>query len=151
MSDIRIFVCFDVVHDADLFEEFRAQADRHASGFALSGHSEPGSMSPRWEDGVRARVRAADEVIVICGEHTADSVQTSAELRIVQEEGGPYFLLWGRREIMCTRPVNARSDDSMYSWTAEILSDQITQTLRKANPPAVPEHLKRAPIAPRSS
>ena len=56
-----------------------------------------------------------------------------AELRIAQEEQKPYFLLWGRREIMCTKPTGAKSSEGMYSWTSQILQDQITLTTRKAH------------------
>jgi hypothetical protein len=150
VPDVRIYLSYDVDHDGDLFKELVAQSERSTSGFQISGHSEARAMSERWEERLRARMRAADEVIVLCGEHTTDSVQVSAELRIVQEEGVPYFLLWGRREIMCTRPVGARPDDCMYSWTGEILRDQIVQTIRKAQPLAVPANLKRVPSMPRS-
>lgn len=150
MTDVRIFLCYDVDHDGSLQREIVAQADRHGSGFELSGYSEACAMSGRWEERLRSRIRAADVVIVLCGEQTVNSVQMSAELRVVQEEGGPYFLLWGRREIMCTRPTGARNDDCMYSWTPEILRDQIVQTIRKSQPISVPANLKRAPSASRS-
>jgi hypothetical protein len=92
---------------------------------------------------VRRRIREADEVIVICGEHTEASTSVSAELRIAQEEQKPYFLLWGRRESMCTKPVGAKRDEGMYSWTWEILQNQIVTTLRNAEPLEIPEHYKR--------
>jgi hypothetical protein len=96
-----------------------------------------------WDERVRRQISRADEVIVICGEHTASSVRVSAELRLAQEEQKPYFLLWGRRERMCTRPVGSKRDDSMYSWTWEILQDQIVTTLRNARPREVAERYKR--------
>jgi hypothetical protein len=103
------------------------------------------------DERVRRRIRGADEVIVICGEHTAKSVRVSEELRIAQEENKPYFLLWGRRESMCTRPSSAKASDSMYSWTREILHDQITTTLRNAQIQEVPEDCKRITSATRRS
>ena len=98
----------------------------------------------RWEVRVRHRISEVDEVIVICGEHTAASLNVSAEVRIAQEEQTPYFLLWGRREIMCTKPSGSKSADDMYSWTSEILQNQIRVTLRDAQPREIPAHLKRA-------
>ena len=89
-------------------------------------------MTDGWDETVRRQISEADEVIVICGEHTASSVRVSAELRVAQEEQKPYFLLWGRREEMCTRPVGSKRDDTMYSWTWEILQNQITATLHKS-------------------
>jgi hypothetical protein len=83
-------------------------------------------------EGVRRRIREADEVIVICGEHTEESMGVSAEVRIAQEERTPYFLLWGRRESMCTKPRSAKRDEGIYRWTSEILQSQILLTLRNA-------------------
>jgi len=41
-------------------------------------------------------------------------------------------LLWGRRATMCTKPIGAKPAEGMYSWTREILQDQMTLTLRKS-------------------
>ena len=65
-------------------------------------------------------------------------------IRIVQEERTPYILLWGRREIMCTKPVGAKPAEGMYSWTRQILQDQITLTLRKARADAMAETVRNA-------
>ena len=100
-------------------------------------------MTDRWHAGVRRRVRAADEIIVICGEHTASSERMNAELRIAQEEHKPYLLLWGRRERMCSMPVAVKRTASMYSWTRETLAHLIAQTLRDARPPEIPEDCRR--------
>jgi hypothetical protein len=145
MSDVRIFLSYDLEHDGDLWDVILAQSQESASGFEISGRSEPRDMTDPWEERQRRRIRDADEVIVVCGEHTADSLRMSAELRIVQEEEKPYFLLWGRRGTMCTRPTGSRSHDSMYSWTPDILRTQIAMTLRNAHPAEIPESIKRAP------
>jgi hypothetical protein len=97
-----------------------------------------------WTASARNRIRAVDEVLVICGEYTDASSRMAAELRIVQEEEKPYVLLWGRRERMCTKPEGAKSTDVMYSWTRDILERQITETLRNSKPPVVPESCKRS-------
>jgi hypothetical protein len=52
---------------------------------------------------------------------------------------------------MCTRPFSAKAKDSMYSWTREILHDQITMTLRSAQIQEVPEDCKRMTGATRRS
>jgi hypothetical protein len=100
-------------------------------------------MTPRWEAKVRRRIQQADEVIVICGEHTEASKRVSAELRIAREERKAYVLLWGRRESMCTKPVGARPDDGIYKWTWEILQDQLTSRLRNARSLQVAARYKR--------
>jgi hypothetical protein len=149
MPDVRIFTSFDRDHDGDLYDLLLEQSLKGNSGFEISARSEPWTTEGPSEDRVRQRIRDADEVIVICGEHTAKSWPVSSELRIAQEEEKPYFLLWGRRESMCTRPAGAKTGDSMYSWTREILQEQISMTLRNAQTREIPEIYKRAPGATR--
>jgi hypothetical protein len=148
MGDVRIFVSFDLEHDADLCSAMLAQSREVGSGFEVSASSEARQMTDLWEERQRRQIREADEVIILCGAHSADSLRMSAELRIVQEEEKPYFLLWGRREIMCTRPTGARSNDSMYSWTPDILRTQIAYTLRKDRPVEALKSFKRAIASP---
>jgi hypothetical protein len=134
MGDVRIFMIFDPLHDEDLHDRLLEQSSRGNSGFKIAARSARGNQAPG-DERVRLRIREVDEVIVICGVHTAASPVVSAELRIAQEERKPYFLLWGRREAMCTKPVGAKPADSMYSWTAQILHEQIGLTLRAAKFP----------------
>ena len=144
MPNVRIFMSFDRENDEDLHDLLLEQSRRQSSGFEISARSEATTMTDRWDEKVRRQISDVDEVIVICGEHTASSVRVNAELRIAQEEQKPYFLLWGRRERMCTKPTGSKRDDSMYSWTWEILQDQIVSTLRNARPREVAERYKRA-------
>lgn len=136
MGKIQIFVSFDLEHDQDLYDLLLAQSLEPASGFEISGQSQPRRMSEGWDQELRSAMCRADEIIFLCGEHTADSMRVSAELGIAQQEDRPYFLVWGRRERMCTRPTGARPSDSMYSWTQRILHDQLVVTLRRAAPAA---------------
>ena len=144
MPNVRIFMSFDRENDEDLHDLLLEQSRRQSSGFEISARSEATTMTDRWDEKVRRQISEVDEVIVICGEHTASSVRVNAELRIAQEEQKPYFLLWGRRERMCTKPTGSKRVDSMYSWTWEILQDQIVSTLRNARPREVAERYKRA-------
>jgi len=139
MSKIHVFVSFDSEHDGELYELLLAQSATPSSGFAVLGGSEREVATDVWNERVRSRIREADQVIVICGEHTEASMRVSAELRIAQEERIPYFLLWGRRDLMCTKPIGAKSAEGMYSWTRQILQDQITFTSRKAGADATAE------------
>jgi hypothetical protein len=144
MPNVRVFMSFDPDNDGDLHDLLLEQSRRQSSGFEVSGRSGDATMTDHWDEKVRRQISAVDEVIVICGEHTASSARASTELRIAQEEEKPYFLLWGRRERMCTRPAGSKRDDSMYSWTWEILQEQIVATLRNAQPREVDERYKRA-------
>ena len=143
MSRIRIFISFDGDHDADLRDLLQEQCDRPGSMFEFAARSQGASLNEAWNASSRSRIRAADEMVVICGEHTNASPRVAAELRIAQEEDKPYLLLWGRREMMCTKPVGAKNSDVMYSWTREILEGQMTTTLRNWKPREVPESAKR--------
>jgi len=140
---IRIFLSFDPDHDADLPERFVGQAERPGSAFELTGGSQGHTMTEAWSSTSRTRIQAADQVVVICGEHTNSSPRVSAELRIAQEEEKPYLLLWGRRERMCTKPEGARPSDAMYSWTPEILEGQLREVLRNAASLQTAESIKR--------
>jgi hypothetical protein len=131
VSKIQIFVSFDIEHDGELFKLLLAQSGDSSPGFEVLGGSERLTSADVWSESVRRRIRKADQMIVICGEHTGSSPSVSAELRIAREEQTPYFLLWGRREIMCTKPIGAKSTEGMYNWTRQILQDQITFTSRR--------------------
>ncbi len=150
MSKIHVFVSFDIEHDGELYELLLAQSRTSGSFFAVSGGSERFTATEVWSERVRRRIREADQVIVICGEHTDTSMGVFAEFRIAQEEQKPYFLLWGRREIMCTKPAGAKSLEGMYSWTSQILQDQINLTTRNARWEKTARGMKRPRIPERS-
>jgi hypothetical protein len=137
---VRVFVSYDPERDADLYELLVRQAAKDASGFEISARSMTRPKADLWDDELRTAIRAADQVIILCGEHTDDSGRMGAELRMAQEEGRPYLLLWGRRELMCRKPATARPADAMYSWTFEILQHQLLTVVRAARSD---EHIAR--------
>ena len=100
---LQIFVSFDIENDQELYELLLDQSRVPNSGFSVSGGSERVLNAELRGDRLRRRIREADQMIVICGEHTESSTRVGAELDIAREEGTPYFLLWGRREMMCTK------------------------------------------------
>jgi len=130
MDRVRVFTSFDLVHDHDLKQRLLEESLKTDSGFEILGCSEPGELTDLQNERVRRRIDDADQVIFLCGAHTDDSMQVGVEISIAQKEQKPYFLLWGRREVMCTRPIGARPGDSMYSWTSSIVRDQIAIKLR---------------------
>ncbi len=150
MSKIDVFVSFDIEHDGELYELLLAESQTLSSDFAVLGGSERSTATDVCSERVRRRIREADLVIVICGEHTEASTSVSAELRVAQQERTPYFLLWGRREMMCTKPVGAKSAEGMYSWTHQILQEQIARALRGARADATAENLRNTTRTVRS-
>jgi hypothetical protein len=140
MNQIQIFVSFDVERDGELFEELRTQSS--SSGFNVLGCSERHTATDVWNERARRRIRNADQVIFICSEHTEASASMSNELRIAQQEQIPYFLLWGRREIMCTKPLGAKSAEGMYILSPQVLQDQIAITSRSTRTDEIAETLR---------
>ena len=140
MNQIQVFVSFDVERDKELFEELREQSS--SFGFNVLGCSERHTATDVWSEKVRRRIRNADQVIFICSEHTEASASMSTEIRIAQQEQTPYFLLWGRRGIMCTKPVGAKSAEGMYIWSQQVLQDQIAITSRSTHTDAIAEALR---------
>ena len=147
MSEVRIYMSFDLEHDRDLQDRLVKQA-RGAAPFAIASQSEGGEMTEAWTERVRGCISESDEVVIICGEHTDESPHVSAELAIAQEQHKPYVLLWGRRNAMCKKPKGARSDVGMYMWTPGSLEHQLTCNLRQTRD-HVPEGMKRQAPPPR--
>jgi hypothetical protein len=129
-EQIRVFVSYDREHDGDLHDRLVEQASNATTSFEISARSRARAPTDLLDEGLRRDIREADEVIIICGEHTDCSERVGTELRIAREEERPYFLLWGRRDLMCTKPKTAKPADAMYSWTWEILQNQIL-TIRR--------------------
>lgn len=143
-SGVRVFLSYDVENDGDLCDRLCEQAQKGGSGFTVASRSQSGQVTERWLEEMRRRVRCADEVIVICGERTADSDRMNAELAAAMEEHKPTLLLWGRRERMCTMPFGVGRNACMYTWTWDVLVRQVAQAIRDAKPLEIPAHLKRA-------
>ena len=142
---MRVFVSFDERHDIDLSDRFLEQSRRAGSPFEVVSDASSSMRSRGWSEHPRASIRSADEVVVLCGEHTHESLRVSMELEIACEEDKPYVLVWGRRESMCTKPDSARPGDGMYSWTRETLESQLAAALRAAAPRVIPESCKKRP------
>ena len=143
MSPVRVHLSFDLAHDVDLHDRLTAQARRPAS-FTIASRSDGGELSDEWTERTRSAIAAADEIIVLCGEHTDASAHVSLELALAQAAAKPYVLLWGRRDSMCKKPKSARSDDSMYCWTPSILEHQLDFCLRRSREEAAAPVVARA-------
>jgi len=121
----RAFISFDYDHDLDLKTMLVGQAKNPDTPFNISDFSIKEAISSNWKDKARTRIKGCDIVIVICGEYTHTASGVSAELEIAQEERVPYFLLWGRSDKNCTKPVKAKSGDIIYKWTWDNLKSLI--------------------------
>lgn len=136
---VRVFVSFGPEHDEQLYTMLLEQSRLLASGFEVVGCSEHRLETGQWNDRVRQQIGEADQLIVICGEHTEGQPRVSGELGIAREEGTPHFLLWGRREFMCTMPMGAKPTEGMYSWTLQTLQERLAYTRRTTSPVGIPD------------
>jgi hypothetical protein len=140
---VAVFVVFDVEHDDDLYELICAQSDSAGCAFSVTGGSKGSSDTEADREDVRRRIRRADQVIIICGEHAEASPHIHSELVMAREEEKPYFLLWGRRNVMCTKPIGAKPNEGMYSWTRQFLHDQIASNLANRSRDLEAKRLRR--------
>jgi len=131
-AEVAVFVSFDPEHDRDLYERLLEQSRDADSDFHVCGSSRAATPTDFFGEGARGEIRDADQMIVLCGEHTEASMIVSGELRIARQEGTPCLFVWGRREAMCARPRGAEPNDVMYGWTDEILRDRIRFLARMA-------------------
>lgn len=117
MGKKRTFISFDYDHDLDLKNLLVGQARNTDSPFEITDMSIKETIAKDWKANARRRIKGCDVVVVICGKNTDSATGVSAELKIAQEEGVPYFLLYGRANDNCVKPVAAKNSDKMYRWT----------------------------------
>ena len=133
MHPIRVFASFDRSRDGDLGERLLGQSRSSDSPFEVADWSGKGSVpgDASAEESLRERMDRVDALIVLCGEHTDSSIEVSLELRTAQDQRKPYFLIRGRRELTCTKPVGAKADDTLYTWIWQILKLRIGSEMRR--------------------
>ena len=117
MAKKRVFISFDYDHDLDIKQMLVGQARNPDSPFEIVDMSIKEVISKDWQTNARRRIKGCNVVVVVCGKYTDTATGVSAEVRIAQEEGIPYFLLWGRPGLTCKKPVAAKASDIIYRWT----------------------------------
>jgi len=127
-----VFVSFDSEHDGELCDRILAESRMPGAGFTVLGASSRSPATEASQELTRRRIEKADQVIVLCGEHTDESLGVFRELKDAQRAEKPYVMLWGRRDVMCSKPQGARSADGMFSWTPQILQEQLALNQRRA-------------------
>lgn len=117
MAKKRAFISFDFDHDDDIRVLLAGQAKHPDTPFDFADRSLKEALTGDWKTKIKGRISNTDLTIVLCGEWTHTATGVAEELRITQELGNPYFLLGGRSNKICTRPVTARTTDKIYDWT----------------------------------
>lgn len=116
MAKVPVYVSFDYDHDSDLKQLLVNQADFADSPFEIADWSIKEASSD-WKEKARTRIRRVDQVVVICGQHTATATGINVEIVIARDESKPYFLLSGRAAGGNQKPTAALSTDKTYNWT----------------------------------
>ncbi|MER5870296.1 hypothetical protein [Streptomyces sp. NPDC002044] len=116
----RVFVRLDFDYDKALKDLLIGQAKNPDSPFEIHDWSVK-VASPDWKAKARARIRASDIVVVICGEHTDKAVGVASELGTAQGEKIDYFLLNGYSGKTGKKTTTAKASDKIYEWTWENL------------------------------
>ena len=115
-ANVPVFISFDYDHDADLKTLLVGQAKNDDSPFFIEDWSIK-EASADWKEKARARIKRADQVVVICGKNTDSAAGVNAEISIARDEEKPYFLLAGRADGGNKKPTAAHANDKMYTWT----------------------------------
>lgn len=124
MTKCKMFISFDYDHDKVLKEFLVGQAKNPDSPFEIADWSVKEAQATDWEKHAEMRIRRSDVVAVICGEHTDTATGVSAEIRIAEKVGKPFFLLNGYKDKNCKRP-KAASSKKLYRWTWENLKSLV--------------------------
>lgn len=117
MAKKRVFISFDYDHDNFLKVAIVGQAKLPDSPFELADWSIKEHLDGDWKAKATTKIRSVDLVVVLCGEHTNTAAGVSAELKIAQAVGKPYFLLAGYKDKTNVKPPAALATDKMYDWT----------------------------------
>lgn len=116
MAKPHVFISFDYDHDLDIKRMLVGQAAHSDTPFDFTDASVQDHLTGDWKEKVKQRIRNADQVCVLCGEHTDTATGVNAEVKIAQELGKTYFLLEGRAG-KSKKPNAAKSSDKLYKWT----------------------------------
>jgi hypothetical protein len=116
MAKPRVFISFDIDHDAGTKVMLAGQAELSDSPFDFKDASVDKPLTGDWKEKVRQRMDNVDIVIVLCGAHTHTASGVAAELTIAKEKNKSYFLLAAYPDKTCTKPTSASSGDTVYAW-----------------------------------
>jgi hypothetical protein len=112
----RVFVSFDYDHDEGAKHLLVGQSKNPDSPFSLADWSSKEHLTGDWKAKIRAKLMYVDVMCVLCGRNMGAATGVSAEMRMAQELGLPYFLLAAYQDGT-GKPPGARAEDKLYSWT----------------------------------
>ena len=116
MGKVKVYLSFDVAHDADAKTMLVEQTNQADSPFEIVDASTKDRMTVACKQNIHRRMENVDMVLVLCGVHTRRASGVNAEVAIAQEMGKPYFHLAAYPKA-CKRPKAAKASDKIYLWT----------------------------------
>ena len=125
MQKKRCFVSFDYDNDLSQYNLLIGQSRLDDSPFEIIDWSIKEAISNNWEQKARQKIRQCDVVIVLCGKHTNTATGVSKELRIAQDENIDYFLLGAYKDDGNKKPIAAKTNDRIYTWSWDNLKELI--------------------------
>jgi hypothetical protein len=115
VSQVRVFVSFDLDHDNDCKDRLVHQIAPEGSHFSVNDWSIR-EIAADWQAKARKRIANIDLVLVICGEHTDTAASVNNEIVLAREANKPYLLLDGRPG-RSKRPKMAMDTDRILDWS----------------------------------
>ena len=117
MSQVHLFVSFDLDHDNDCKDRLIRQIAPPGSRFAVNDWSIR-EVAADWQDKARKRIANIDLMLVICGEHTDTAASVNNEIELARESNKPYLLLNGRSG-RAKKPKTALETDRVLDWNPD--------------------------------
>ena len=119
MSQVRVFVSFDLDHDNDCKDRLVRQIAPEGSHFSVNDWSIR-EVAADWQAKARKRIANIDLVLVICGEHSDTAASVNDEIELARAANKPYLLLDGRPG-RSRRPKTAMDSDRILDWNSDTL------------------------------
>jgi hypothetical protein len=119
VSQVRVFVSFDLDHDNDCKDRLVRQLAPEGSNFTVNDWSIR-EIAADWQEKARKRIANTDLLLLICGEHTDTAASVNNEIEIARETNKPYLLLDGRSG-RGKRPKTALETDRILDWNVNSL------------------------------
>ncbi len=114
MSQVRVFVSFDLDHDNDCKDRLVRQIAPAGSRFGVNDWSIR-EVAADWQVKARKRIANTDLMLVICGEHTDVAASVNNEIVLARDANKPYLLLDGRGG-RAKKPKTALETDRVLDW-----------------------------------
>ena len=110
----KVFVSFDFDNDKTLKDFLIGQSKNPDSPFeVLDGSLKEAAPQKEWEDRAKAKIQAADMVVVMVGQQTYKAPGVLKEIKMANDQKKKIFQIKGYNDKNCPRVENA---GIYYDW-----------------------------------